>query len=159
MYVYFAIGILITSYILFLIWLFNETPTIELKVKDLKIPKRKFVLLALSWCQENLQETKYRYDLTIRYYPNKAFYGRFISWGKQIVIYIYPDLELIILVDTIIHEYIHHLQFEKKTTSNDYDKKLSEVGYWNNPYEMEARKIATQNRDECLKWIQKNHLF
>jgi hypothetical protein len=112
--------------------LFNQTPT-DIKVRDLKISKKLFVILVLQWCQENLQETKYRYDLIIRYYQNKAFYGRFISWGKQIVIYIHPDLELIVLVDTVIHEYIHHLQFENKSTASDYDKKLAEVGYWDNP--------------------------
>lgn len=156
MHVYLSIGILITSYILFLIWLYNQTPT-DFKVRDLKIPKKRFVLLVLRWCQGNLRTTTCRYDLKIYYYPNKRYLGQYHSNSKQIIIYINPEMSIESLVDTVIHEYVHHLQFLKNSVEGDYSKKLVELGYWNNPYEMEARKIAQQNRDKCLNWIQKNH--
>ena len=73
--------------------------------------------------------------------------------GKHIVIYTYDDLTLDYLIDTVIHEYIHHLQFEKKAHENDYNKKHNEVGYWCNPYEILARHLAKQNRKECLEWV------
>ena len=155
MYFLLAIGILVTFYVLFLIWLYRQPPP-DLKVKDLKIPKRKFVLLALQWCELNLGTINYNYQLKINYYPNKKFLGIFQSYNKQIIIYIYPDLDLEGLVDTVIHEYVHHLQFTRKSTEQEYNKKLVEVGYWNNPYEQEARKIASRNRKECLKWIFSN---
>ncbi len=152
---YLALGILISCYIFFLIWLFRERPA-DLSVKDLRISKRQFVLAGLQWCQENLGTTKHRYDLKIYYYRNRKFGGKFQSYNKQIITYIYPDLKLTDLTDTIIHEYIHHLQFSDKSVEQDYNKKLAEVGYWENPYEQEARKIASQNRNECLKWIFSN---
>lgn len=69
-------------------------------------------------------------------------------------------MKLIELTDTIIHEYIHYLQFEKKSTEQEYNKKLAEVGYWENPFEVQARKLALQHRKECLNWIlQHNQLF
>lgn len=68
----------------------------------------------------------------------------------------YDDLTLVDLTDSIIHEYTHHQQFEKKNSEQDFHKLLSEVGYWKNPYEVEARKIASQNRDKCMKWIFSN---
>lgn len=156
---YLVLGILISCYILFLIWLFQESPT-DLKVKDLKFPKKRFVMIALQWCQENLETTKHRYDLKIHYYPNRKFGGKFQSYNKQIIIYLYPDLRLEDLVDITIHEYVHHIQFSKTSTEQEYNKKLVEVGYWENPFEVEARKLAQKHRRECLKWnLQNNRLF
>lgn len=147
-----VLGILITCYILFLIWLYREQPA-DFKVKDLKITKRKFVLLGLQWCFEHLGTTKHQYDLKIYYYPNRKFRGKFQSFNKQIIIYIHSDLKLIDLSDIIVHEYVHYLQFSDKLVEQDYNKKLAEVGYWNNPYEQEARSIAEKNRKHCLNWI------
>lgn len=138
----------------FIVWVIS-LPTVKtpVQVNDLKIGKKEFVQMVLKWCSQNVGQMKYRYELKVCYYQNKTFYGRFMSWGKQIVIYLYPNLELIVLVDTIIHEYVHHLQFEKKSAASDYDKKTAEVGYWDNPYEVEARKIAEKNRKDCLQWV------
>ena len=152
MYFYLAIGFLITVYILFLIWLYREQPT-DFKVRDLKIPKRRFVIIVLQWCSEHLETTKHRYDLKIHYYPNKKFGGKFQSFNKQIIIYIHPYLRLEDLVDIVIHEYVHHLQFSTVSTEQEYNKKLVEVGYWDNPYEVEARKLAQQHKKKCLDWI------
>lgn len=80
--------------------------------------------------------------------------------NKMIRIYVHNELYLIDLVGAVIHEYIHLLQFEKKESEHDFHKKLKDVGYWDNPYEVEARKLAQQYRNECLKWIlQHNQLF
>ena len=159
MYFYPVLGILISCYVLFLIWLFHESPT-DFKVRDLKIPKKRFVMIVLQWCQENLETTKFRYDLKIYYYPNKKFGGKFQSFNKQIIIYIHPDLKLIDLTDIIIHEYVHHIQFSMESTEQDYNKMLVKNGYWNNPFEVQARKLAQQHRKECLKWIlSQNQLF
>jgi hypothetical protein len=148
--------ILITFFVLFVIWTYPE-PNTELTVKDLKIPKKNFVLMVLQWCHENLGTINHHYQPKIYYYQNKTYSGRFLSWNKHIVIYSHPDLELIELVDTIIHEYVHHLQFQKKSTEKDYNKKLTEIGYWNNPYEVEARKLAKEHKKECFDWVVKNY--
>lgn len=159
MYFYPVLGILISCYVLFLIWLFHESPT-DFKVKDLRIPKKRFVMIVLQWCSEHLETTKHRYDLKIFYYPNKKYGGKFQSYNKQIIIYLYPDLRLEDLADIIIHEYIHHIQFSETSTEQEYNKKLVENGYWNNPYEVEARELAHRHRKECLDWIlQNNQLF
>jgi hypothetical protein len=135
-----------------LVWIFIEPPA-SLKVRDLKIGRKKFVQFALQWCSTNLGTIKHPYQLKIHYYRHQKYGGRFLFNVKQIVIYMYDDLTLDYLIDTVIHEYIHHLQFEKKVHEQDYDKKHKEVGYWDNPYEIEARHIAKQNRKECLDWV------
>ena len=125
------------------------------KVQDLKIGKKEFVMLALRWCSTNLGTIKHPYELKIHYYRHNKYGGRFLFNGKKIVIYVYDQLNLIYLIDTVIHEYTHHLQFDKKSCERDYNKNHHEVGYWNNPFEIEARMVAERNRESCLKWVLK----
>lgn len=142
-----VIGIIIT-----LVWTFFQSPTVG-KVRDIKISKRKFVLLSLQWCTDNLGTIRQSYQLKLHYYKHRKYGGWYVFDSKMIRIYVYDDLSLIDLVDAVIHEYTHHLQFEKKNSKQDFHKLLNEVGYWDNPYEVEARKIAYQNKKACLKWI------
>ena len=137
---------------IFILWLFRKSNS-DLKVKDLKIPKKKFVQLALQWCSTNLGTLKHPYHLKIYYYKSNKYSGRYINSGKQIVIYLFDNLLLNELTDTIIHEWIHHLQFVKRANEIDYNKQHTEKGYWNNPYEVEARKLAKKHTDDCFKWV------
>lgn len=56
------------------------------------------------------------------------------------------------LIDTVIHEYIHHKQplFYKY---NEY----FDLGYTikNHPFEIEAAQIASRDSNECKKWLLK----
>lgn len=54
------------------------------------------------------------------------------------------------LAKTIIHEYIHYLQPQ---TKGQYDQWDENVGYWNNPYEIEAEGIAGLYNVECAKTV------
>lgn len=135
---------------IFLLWLIRKSSASR-NVRNLKMPKKRFVFLVLHWCSANFGTIKHPCHLKIYYYRNSNYSGRYMSLNKQIVVYLYPDLELIELVDTIIHEYVHHLQFQRKSTEKDYNKQLS--SYWNNKYEVEARSLAKQHRKDCLKSI------
>ena len=146
------ISLVIMWLIIFYLWPLGKSNS-DLKVKDLKIPKKKFVQLVLHWCSENIGTIKHSYYLKIYYYRNSKYSGRYLFNGKQIVIYLFDNLPLNELTDTIIHEWIHHLQFEKKSSERDYDKQHTEKGYWNNPYEIEARKLAKKYTDDCFKWV------
>lgn len=156
MHISYIFALLIILFVLFVFWLFNESPS-DLKVSDLKISKKKFVQLALQWCSANLGTIKHPYQLKIYYYPNKKYSGRFLSTNKMIIIYVYPDLKLIDLVDTILHEFCHHLQFVKVSAQQEYDKKYEKFGYWKNPYEIEARKMGKRHKKECLDWMIRNY--
>lgn len=49
------------------------------------------------------------------------------------------------LVDTIIHEYTHSTQ-----SLGSYAKKSLKYGYFNNPFEVEARTVAAIHTDDCV---------
>ena len=146
------IALLLMWLSLFILWLFRKS-NCDLQVRDLRIPKKRFVLLVLQWCTKNLGTVKHQYYLKIYYYQSNKYSGRYLFNGKQIVIYLFDNLPLNELTDTIIHEWIHYLQFEKKSSEHDYDKKLMDIGYWENPYEVEARKLAKQYRKDCFRWV------
>jgi predicted SprT family Zn-dependent metalloprotease len=142
-----VIGIIVT-----LVWIYIEPPA-GLKVRDLKIGRKKFIELTLKWCSAHLGTTKHPYRLKIIYYRHQVFGGRYLFHGREIVIYVYDSLDVDTLVEIVIHEYSHYLQFQKKFHEQDYDKKHNELGYENNPYEIDARQIAKQKKKECLNWV------
>ena len=53
-------------------------------------------------------------------------------------------------VDTVIHEYTHACQPWIGVRYTAYSKKF---GYQKNPFEIEARRVAKENRTECLKHL------
>lgn len=121
------------------------------KVRDLKIPKKKFVLLVLDWCSTNLGSLKYGYELDIKYNRHKEFAGYYFNHSRTIQIFVFDELDLLDLTETIIHEYIHHLQYNKKKSDIEYNKYQNEVGYWNNPYEVEARRLSKTHKNKCYE--------
>lgn len=74
--------------------------------------------------------------------------GRYSYYYKQMVIYIDDSISLLDLTDTVIHEYIHHLQGAPKKHS----KKL-QTNYYDDPFEIEARKFAEQFQNRCYDEI------
>jgi hypothetical protein len=124
-----------------------------LKVKDLKIPRRTFVMLVLKWCTANLGTNSYPFNLQIYYHRNLKWGGRYKHWNRLIIVYVYEDLLLLDLVDSVVHEYIHYLQFAKKNTERDYNESFNELGYWQNTFEVEARKQAGKFKDSCFEWV------
>ncbi len=120
-------------------------------VADLKIPKRKFALLVLDWCVTNLGNQKKGYLLDVKYYRPKEFAGYYFSNTRTIQIFVFDELDLLDLTEIIIHEYVHHLQYANKKTDVEYSKYQSEVGYWNNPFEIEARAISKKLKNQCYE--------
>jgi hypothetical protein len=87
-------------------------------------------------------------------YPKKKAkcYGEYSSYIHLVEIYPSQCHNLRMFVDTVIHEYTHSCQswFGKR-----YSSYTREFGYYNNPFEVEARKVARENRTACLKHLQK----
>lgn len=136
--------------------LFARLPSNKI-VGDLKIPKKKFVLLVLDWCSSNLGRVRYGYTLDIKYCRPKEFAGYYFNHTRKIQIFVFDELDLLDLTEITIHEYIHHLQYANKKTDVEYSKYQSEVGYWNNPFEIEARDISKKMRNLCYDDIVKSN--
>lgn len=77
-------------------------------------------------------------------------YGLYFSDTKTICVYYTECKSVGDIVDTFIHEYIHHIQ-----NLRSYNTLLREYGYRNHPLEVEAVRIAKEHRRKCLEQFRK----
>jgi hypothetical protein len=124
----------------------------DLKVKDLqafKVNKHRFIELGLEWCGKNLGKLRHGYIL--KFLPNfSRNAGSYCYVNKSIELRVWENDDLLDLVEVIIHEYIHYLQFKSARIHNLSDKLNEELGYQNNPYEIEARFVSDKLKQVCL---------
>jgi len=67
----------------------------------------------------------------------------------EINIFLVNVVSIDLLIQTIIHEYIHHLQFPTLKGMTLYYKILEETGYEHHPMEEEANYLAKIYWEEC----------
>lgn len=125
------------------------------KKYQLNISKAAYVRTVLLWCAENLgimpPRTKILPEIQVAYYPNKSMHGVYFSSSKTIRVYVNNHDSLDKLTDTIIHEYVHYLDLRNSNHQKSYNKFSNELGYENNPFEINARKIAKKNCRSCMQ--------
>ena len=125
-------------------------------IKTYTTPKqRKIVLEIMNWCVDELgmsPRLKRFPDLKLINKANSELYGEYFSGAHKILIYPDEQQNLRRLVDTVIHEFTHSCQ---RFISVRYDAASAKHGYDKNPFEVEARKVARENRTACLKHLQK----
>jgi hypothetical protein len=128
------------------------------KIRDLKISKKKMVENVLQWCETNHSIPKHRGKLSykINYYNHSKLEGCYCGHNKNITVYITPEKRIIDVVDTLLHEYQHHIEMKTQKEVRLYSKQLSEFGYDSHPMEITARKFAKQNRDTCFENFKEN---
>jgi hypothetical protein len=129
-------------------------------IKDLRISKKKMVESVLQWCETNHSIPKKRGKLSykINYYNHTKLEGSYCGYTKNITIYITPEKRIIDVVDTLLHEYQHHIEMRTQKEVRLYSKQLSEFGYDSHPMEVVAREFARQHRDECFETFKNNWL-
>ena len=110
---------------------------------------RRFVVLGFEWCEENLGKRKVDCTLKINYTYSRTR-GTYLYYNKMFVIRVWDNQKLIDLVETIVHEYVHYLQFKSERFYLKSVKLRDKLGYENNPFEIEARIIADKLKDVCL---------
>jgi hypothetical protein len=125
----------------------------RLKLEDLPIRKTSFVELAIDWCHQNIayKNTK-KPSYSLRYYQTKKVAGIYYSSSHECIIYVHKHQSIKEVINIVIHEYVHARQRDKNFDKM-YDKYHREVGYDKNPYEVEAREVASKYENECLLWI------
>jgi hypothetical protein len=127
----------------------------ETSVETLNIKKTKVCQLVLEWCHENIGHNKtVKPRLEVIYYKNKKVSGSYFSGYHLCKIYVNNHRNIRELTNTVIHEYVHARQRDKNFNKL-YDKYHTEVGYDKNPFEVEARNVASKYENECLEWLKK----
>jgi hypothetical protein len=107
----------------------------------------------LNWCICNIYLNKGRRSKPTLFISKRTktnYLGSYQYYNKRITIFVLRHSSIEELCDTIIHEYVHHLQIR---TSNDdirYNRLNRLKSYWENDYEVEARYIASKYSKKCL---------
>ena len=130
------------------------------KIRDLKISKKKMVENVLHWCELNHSIPKYRGKLSyeIRYYNHTKLEGYYCAYTRTIILYLNNEKTIIDILDTLLHEYKHHIDMRTQKEVKQYFKVLDEIGYDDHPFEKAARLFAQKYRDECFKTFKDNWL-
>ncbi len=124
---------------------------ITIKKYELNSSKIEFVRAVIRWCLQNLDENKKRViHLNLKYTKHKTLMGSYSYYNKTITIYFGFHKSIESLVDTIIHEHDHSKVITCKKHQAEYDKLTKEKTYYQNPYEVRARKAGADYRLKCI---------
>jgi len=127
-----------------------------MRIKNIDIElKKKFVYLSYSWCKKFFGENpRKRKELIIDINPKRRkekrsiYCGSYCFYKNKLTIYINNCDSLLLIVQTIIHEYTHYLQIRRKY---EYYNKV--YTYYTNPYEKEAVYNEMKYGKKCLREI------
>jgi hypothetical protein len=135
----------------------KNTSISKLTVEDLNIPKSKFINMVNDWCDNNIRTTtRPKPTIEIRYNRNKKYDGIYYPSTNTMVIHINNTNNLLKLTNTTIHEYTHYNQ-NRRGFNKKYEQYNNDIGYWNNPYEIESRIESDKHQYKCLKDILTNN--
>lgn len=128
----------------------REGKVLNAPIKNLIIPKTKYVYMVIEWCHQNLRhkQTK-KPKVKVKYHQNKTVNGTYNPKTHEVVILINTHTTLRELTNTIIHEYIHSRQ-KNRSFYKMYETYNQTVGYHDNPYEIESRMISKKKERECV---------
>ena len=115
--------------------IYSNTPTDTLTKKQIK----KVLSFWSQWCYETMGvNNRKRSDLTYSYGSDTdGFFGYYCPINNHIHVSVGECKTLGRLTSTFIHEYTHYLQ----PVRTKYLKSLKEHGYWDCPFEVEARTM------------------
>lgn len=151
------ISIMVLSGVLVLIGItmgvYQHIHTKDIPISQLSIPKTTYIQLVLDWCHTNLKtgNTK-KPSCVIKYNQSKTTHGVYYPSSNQIVVYVNTHTNLKSLTNTLIHEYVHSRQ-KNRTFNKMYDLYNQSVGYENNPFEIESRKVSERHDNQCVKYL------
>jgi hypothetical protein len=122
---------------------------------NIKVTKSRFINEVVKWCMNNMDYPtghKYYPQVKICYYKTKrSRFGDYTSNVRIIRIFINNHNTVKELINTIIHEYTHYLDMPTQQEQKEYNRYLKQKGYFENPYEINARKTADKYTSSCLK--------
>jgi hypothetical protein len=139
---------------LFLLWVLFSDDTEWKK----NVPNTVLVKEIILYTGFILHEKKIKHypDFKIYYYQNKKYAG---VYNGKIIIYLGSNPTVDDIVNTTLHEIQHHIQDKTDPQYKHYNKFTEKRGYWNNPFEKEARRFASKYEDKCIEYLASKNLI
>ena len=131
--------------------------------KQILLPKSRNEYLKLAqsivnWCEQNVilgRQRKSKVLIKISYQKKGDLLGWYDYNTKTIMVYVLKHKDLQSIVNTTIHEYVHHLQLRTIRDDVRYNSISKLKGYWDNDFEVEAREISSKLMYKCIKELKK----
>ena len=105
---------------------------ITIWMKDMYPTMRKFPSIVISDHKSNLA-------------------GEYNYYSNEITIYMRNNRNIRSLVDTQIHETIHHIFIDTKSKQELYTRQLKEYGYWDHPGEILSFTLSKKLTERYMK--------
>ena len=138
----------------------HDTGTGFFNIKKWKsnVPYTRLVSEIIQFTGSYLYEKKIKkYPLfKIQYYKHKKYAGVF---NGEVVVYLKSNPDIPTLVNTVLHEVMHYVQSQTDKQYKHYYSFTASVGYWLNPFEIEARAFADQYAESCIKHLASKQLI
>jgi hypothetical protein len=147
---------------IFLLWVFKVKKTEDNSIYKLNCTKVGYINAVVHWCAANLgmpPKVKKLPNIEVKYYKHNKFFGLYYSSGTQICIYVNGHESLLLLTNTIIHEYQHFLDIRNLKDQKHYAKVLADIGYDKHPLEIAARNTADKYQNVCFDEMIKSGLI
>ena len=128
----------------------------EAKKEWTKIPPRLLIQTIVDWASQHIQlgkKRRIRPVIHIRNNLREDVMGSYCFYTKTILIDYRKHNCLSTLTDTVLHEFVHHLQIRHQKDKSKYTVLLRKKGYTENPFEIEARQLSAKHLKTCLKAI------
>lgn len=112
------------------------------------------IACCLEWCAKTFGVNEKRGTPEVewmwndRWYQSKNFLGTYDWEDNLISLRIQGHRTVYNLAQSIIHEWIHSLQ-----SPSWYERYHNTLGYWENPYEIEAHYLGEQYAPDCIREV------
>jgi len=126
---------------------------------NLKIPMEDFLEDITEWVRIMYPTRRKSPSMLVSILKSDAA-GDFNYHTNEITIYLKNNPTIEILVDTQIHESIHHVWTDTKQKQLQFEKQLEEYGYWDHPSEILCRSLSKSLTERYMKSrFQKNWVW
>lgn len=130
-----------------------KNPTLYTRLKwKRKADIEAIVDLAVDWCAEKWGVNGRRREPLVAEvnWEERHSMGQYDHRENLITVFAKANLNVRDLVDTVIHEFTHQRQ-----KMSQYHRVLKSSGYCGHPMEIEAYRLAKENRKQCWHDIKK----
>ncbi len=131
--------------VLYRIEKFIQRPEVKLN-----IPLEDFLEDITFWMKE-MYPTKRKFPSIVISDQKSSLAGEYNYYSNEITIYMRNNRNIRSLVDTQIHETIHHIFIDTKSKQEMYTRQLKEYGYWDHPGEILSFTLSKTFTERYLR--------
>lgn len=131
--------------VLYRIEKFLQRPEVKLN-----IPLEDFLEDITIW-MKNMYPTRRKFPGIVISDQKSSLAGEYNYYSNEITIYMRNNRNIRSLVDTQIHETIHHIFIDTKSKQELYKRQLKEYGYWDHPGEILSFTLSKTLTERYLR--------